>query len=214
MKKANLLFLAAGLFFFQSLHAQFRMRPRYRRPAQRSYQQPNVKPALSLSFGYGYPNLDKNNLLGFYQYNRGPLTQKGPVFGSLDYRFNRTTSIGAMVSYGRIEAPYYAYNATAAQPDFTGYLTNWSAMLNLIRYMPGSATVSPYLRTAFGINIWNQNYLDKNGVKVLNAVPDAPAFAYQAGLGVKFHFTQHTGAFLEAGYGKYIVSAGLTFKLN
>lgn len=215
MKKTTLLLLLAGLFFSETARAQFRMRPRYRRPAQQASRQSDYKPALSLSFGYGYPNLDKNYLLDFYQYNRGSVTQKGPAFGSLDYRFNRNTSIGAMVSYGKVEAPYYAYNSSApATPDFTGYLTNWSAMLNLVRYMPGSTTVSPYLRTAFGVNVWNQNYLNAVGNKVITALPDAPAFAYQASLGVKFHFTQHAGAFVEAGYGKYIVSGGLTFKLN
>ncbi len=214
MKKTAIFLFLISLFFFETTHAQFRMRPRYHRPPRNAYQQPYYKPALNLAFGYGYPNLDKVYLLDFYQYNRGSVTQKGPVFGSLDYRFNRNTSIGAMVSYGKVEAPYHAYNSTTAMPDFTGYLTNWSAMLNLVRYMPGSASVSPYLRTAVGVNIWNQNYLDKNGSKVLAAVPDAPALAYQASLGVKFHFSQHAGAFVEAGYGKYIVSAGLTFKLN
>lgn len=216
MKQAKLIFLFAGLFFFYQSQAQFmRMRPRYRQPVRRGYQDPSFKPALSLSFGYGYPNLDKYSLLDFYGAYRGSASQKGPVFGSLDYRVNRTTSIGAMVSYGEVKAPYYNYNsATPTQPDFTGQLTNWSAMLNMVRYMPGSASVSPYLRTAFGVNIWDQNYTDKSGNKVVANLPEAPVFAYQAALGVKFHFTQHSGAFLEAGYGKYIVSAGLTFKLN
>lgn len=216
MKKAKFLILTAGLFFFYyRSQAQFiRMRP-HRQPVRRSHQNPGFKPALNLSFGYGYPNLDKSSLLDFYGAYHGSATQKGPIFGSLDYRFNRTTSIGAMVGYGRIEAPYYAYNSTTATtPDFTGYLTAWSVMLNLVRYMPGSASVSPYLRTAFGVNIWNQNYLDKTGNKIFTSVPDVPALAYQASLGVKFHFTQHAGAFVEAGYGKYIVSGGLTFKLN
>lgn len=215
MKKTTLLLFFAGLFLFETAHAQIRMRPRYRRPAPQASQQSGYKPALSLSFGYGYPNLDKDHLLDFYQYTRSPAIQKGPLFGSLDYRFNRNTSIGAMVSYGKAEAPYYAYNSSpSATPAFTGYLTNWSAMLNLVRYMPGSKTASPYLRTAFGVNVWNQNYLNAAGAKVVTALPDAPAFAYQASLGVKFHFSQHAGVFAEAGYGKYIVSGGLTFKLN
>jgi len=215
MKKNNLLLFAAGLFFFHSSQAQFRMRPRYRRPARQTYQQPYFKPELNFSIGYGYPNLDKNALLDFYQYYRGSTTQQGPIFGSLDYRFNRTTSIGAMVSYGKVSAPYYDYNsASTTQPNFTGRLENWSVLLNLVRYMPASPVVTPYVRTAFGINIWNQNYLDAAGNKVVTALPDPPAFAYQAGIGAKFNFSKHAGAFVEAGYGKYIVSAGLSFKLT
>lgn len=215
MKKASLLLLVATFFIYHSSFAQFRTRPRFRQRVQRSYQEPNYKPALSFSLGYGYPNLDKNSLLDFYQYYHGSVSQKGPVFGSLDYRFNRTTSVGAMVSYGKVDAPYYGYNATAGAPSaFSGHLENWSVLLNFVRYLPGSASVSPYMRTSFGVNVWNQNYLDGTGTKVFTALPDLPVFAYQARLGVKFHFSQHAGAFLEAGYGKYIVSAGLSFKLN
>lgn len=215
MKKINLLFLALGLFLFQFSQAQFRMRPRYRRYPQEVYRQPYFKPEVNFSIGYGYPNLDKNVLLDFYQYYRGSATPQGPVFGSLDYRFNATTSIGAMVSYGKIHAPYYNYNSpTQAQPDFTGRLDNWSVMLNLVRYMPAGPAVTPYLRTAFGVNIWDERYVDASGNKIPTAVPDPPAFAYQASLGAKFNFDKHTGAFVEVGYGKYIVSAGLSLKLN
>lgn len=215
MKKISLLLFVSALFFFHSSHAQFGMRPRYRQHPRRNYEQPYFKPELSFSVGYGYPNLDKNSLLEFYQDYRGSATQKGPVFASLDYRFNLTTSIGIMASYGKVSAPYYSYNSTTqTQPDFTGHLENTSVLLNLVRYMPVGSVVTPYVRTAFGINIWNQNYLDATGNKVVNGLPDLPAFAYQAGLGAKFNFGKQAGAFVEAGYGKYIVSAGLSFKLT
>lgn len=216
MKKMTLLFLAAGLLIFQSSQAQFRvMRPRYPRPVRRSYPMPYFKPELHLSLGYGYPNLDKNALLEFYNFYRGTGNQQGPVFGSLDYQFSRTNSVGLLFSYGSINAPYYAYNsASPNQADFTGRLKNYSMLLNLVRYMPAGNVVTPYLRTAFGINLWDQHYIDPSGNKISAPLPDPPAFAYQVGLGAKFHFDKHTGAFVEAGYGKYIVSAGLTFKLT
>jgi hypothetical protein len=215
MKKISLLFFVTGIFIFQSAQAQFRMRPRYRRRVPENIQQPYFKPELNLSIGYGYPNLDKNALLDFYQAYRGSGTQQGPVFGALDYRINRGTGIGLMFSYGKVDAPYYNYNSTAtAPPAFTGHLENKSVLLNLMRYMPVSTAVTPYVRTAFGINIWSQSYVDATGNKVITALPDPPAFAYQAGIGAKFNFGKHAGAFVEAGYGKYIVSAGLSFKLN
>jgi hypothetical protein len=223
MKKLSLLMLVAGMFVFASSHAQVGiwMGPRYPRyprrpPVRRSYPMPYFKPELHFSVGYGYPNLDKNALLAFYQFYRGSVDQKGPVFGSLDYQFSRSNSLGIMFSYGSANAPYYAYNATTPnQPDFTGQLKNYSVLLNLVRYMPtGTNVITPYLRTAFGINVWDQHYLDATGNKIPTAIPDPPTFAYQVGLGAKLRFDKHTGAFIEAGYGKYIVSAGLSFKLT
>ncbi len=51
---------------------------------------PPFKPTLNLSFGYGFPNLDVNELPIFTKLYRGSVSsQMGPVTGTIDYRFAR-----------------------------------------------------------------------------------------------------------------------------
>lgn len=211
MKKC-LALLATVILIIGTANAQviIRSRPYVRARTLRNKHIPKFEPVVNFSLGYGFPDLDRNQLLDFYNEYRGTVSQTGPVFGSIDYQFMRAMSIGIMVSYGKVTAPYYQYNNSALA--FTGKLQSWSVMLDFIRYIPASEKVSPYLRTAIGINIWQQNYTDPSGNEAVIA-SNPTDLAYQVGLGAKFKLSKQTGLFLEAGYGKYIISGGLTFKL-
>ncbi|MBS1655833.1 MAG: hypothetical protein JSU05_13360, partial [Bacteroidetes bacterium] len=138
--KRYLLILSAIFLFTISLQAQYiyRMRPgpRYR-PAPRHQNLPKFDPEVYLKVGYGFPNLDKNDLLWFNNYYTGTAKQNGPISASIDYRFKRSSSVGLMVMYGKLNAPYYSFNSNAsAPPSFYGHLESWSVMLNLVRYIP------------------------------------------------------------------------------
>ena len=214
MRKYTVLFVLAGIFGFSTTYAQYGygMRP-HRHPSNRYpvYNLPPFKPTVLLSFGYGLPNLDKDQMLLFSDHYQGKVQQTGPIFGSIDYQFNRTTSIGAAVSYGKVSSPYYDYNGNP-DPDLYGKLEDWSIMLDMVRYMPLSKTVSPYLKTSVGVSMWNENYTDSYGNKVVFG--DNPGmFAYQISVGARFDVASQTGLFIEAGYGKYILAGGLSFKL-
>ncbi len=175
-------------------------------------QQQQFQPSVDINLGYGLPNLDKNNLAVFSNAYQGTISQQGPFTGSVDYRFSPMMSIGVMGTYGKVSAPYYDYSSTSNVPDFTGKLENWSLMFNMISYMPSyDRKVEPYLRTAIGINNYTQSYLDAGGNKAA-IVGNPSQLAYQASIGAKFHLSKQAGIFLEAGYGKYIFSGGLSLK--
>ena len=186
--------------------------PGYRhRPRQQQMDLPIFHPSVNLSFGYGFPNLDKDQLPDFYNLYKGTTTsQTGPVTGAIDYRFSRNMSIGVLVTHGKVSVPYYNYNETST-PQLTGSLDNWGVMLNFMRYIQTTGKISPYLRTAIGMNTWQQNYTNAQGSKVnMDGTPSE--LAYQVGLGADFYVSKNAGLFLEAGYGKYILHGGLTFK--
>jgi opacity protein-like surface antigen len=184
-------------------------RPHPRR--QQNENLPSFKPTLNISLGYGFPNLDKNELPEFTNMYLGTTTsQLGPLNGSIDYRFSRNMSLGIMVTHGTITAPYYNYGSSST-PALTASLNNWSVMLDFIHYIPASEHVTPYIRTAIGVNSWQQNYTDDQGNKV-NMDGSPSDLAYQIGLGANFYVTKNYGLFLEAGYGKYILQGGLTFR--
>jgi hypothetical protein len=175
-------------------------------------KKPVFQPTLNLSFAYGFPNLDQNELVEFYDEYKGSVTQKGPFIGSIDYQFSPNMSIGVMGTYGKVTTPYYNYNSAGNVPDFTGSLENWSIMFNVMSYMPSyNRQVEPYLRTAIGINNWKQSYLDPSGNKAAD-LSNPTQLAYQASLGARINLSKGAGFYLEGGYGKYIVSGGLTLK--
>jgi len=188
--------------------------PGYGRPpyARRRVQNlPPFKPTVNISFGYGFPNLDKYALAQFNNmYQGNTTTQLGPITGAVDYRFSRMMSIGVLVTHGKVSAPFYYYNAPAT-PALTGSLDNWSVMLNFVRYLSAGDRVAPYIRTAIGVNTWQQNYSDGQGNKLnLGGTPDE--LAYQVGLGADFYLAKNAGLFIEGGYGKYILQGGLAFR--
>jgi len=191
--------------------------PMYGRPYPRRRQQkdpnaPKFTPIVRFSLGYGYPNLDKSQMASFYNYSLSNIKQTGPITGALDYQYSQSSSIGLMVSHGQVSGSYYDYNNPTGPPVMNGSLDNWSVMVNMMNYMPGGEKVTPYFRTAVGINIWTPNYSDAVGNKV-NGLSDPNQLAYQISLGANIHLSKNTGLFMEAGYGKYIVQGGLSFKL-
>ena len=170
---------------------------------------PKFERAVLLSFGYGFPNLDKEQLISFANYSRGSFSQTGPITGAIDYRFSRMMSIGIMVTHGKVTVPYTAFNGNSA---IKGSLENWAFMLNFVRYIPvPNKKISPYLRTALGVNSWKESYTDESGAN-LNFFDPPTDFAYQAGIGANFSLSKNAGFFIEAGYGKYILHGGLSFR--
>lgn len=216
MKKYILLIICA-LFLLPTLDAQIIFRtaphPQFRKralPVYRTRHLPNFKPTINISFGYGIPNLDKYELPGFWDYYHTSVVQKGPIYGSIDYQFMRNMSLGITWSYGKVSADYYNYNNDAFA--FTGNLKNTSLMLNIVRYIPSrNEKIEPYFKTAIGLNLWSQDFLDPSGKKVVIA-DDPTELTYQVGIGTILMLSKQAGFFIEAGYGKYIFSGGLTFK--
>lgn len=173
---------------------------------------PEFEPTVNISVGYGFPNIDKTYLPEYYDVYPGTVSQSGPFTGSLDYQFSRRMSIGIMVTHGTVSAPYYDYYSSSEIPVFKARLESWSFMFNLIRYIPISQKATPYMRTAIGINSWEQDYTDANGNKIAIAPVGLPDLAYQAGIGAKFNLSKKAGLYVEAGYGKYILHGGLSVK--
>ncbi len=188
---------------------------RYRVRPQRQYRQPTQSPpfdpVVELSLGYGFPNLDKNYLPQYYNAFNTSNSFTGPFTGSLNYRFSRTSSVGLLVTHDITKAPYY--NSSGAQtPVFNASLNNWAFMLNIVNYLPGNRAVTPYTRLAIGLNSWQQNYTDGSGNKIAVQPANLPDLAYQVALGANFRLSDKMGFFAEAGYGKYILQTGLSFK--
>ena len=215
-------FVIVALLFSSTVKSQVFIGPGYyapryhTRPYRSMRQQTPVthfNPYVELSGGYAFPNLDKTLLPDYNGEYHNTATQTGPFAGALNYRFSQRASIGLLVTHGMVQAPYYNANGASPQPDFNVKLNNWAFMVNLVNYLPGNTIISPYTRVALGVNSWQQNATDGNGNKLPMQNIPLPDLAYQLSLGAKFKLSKNTGFFMEAGYGKYILQAGLTVKL-
>lgn len=228
MKKHLLAFLLLFLLIGSAAEAQYyvvrpprarvRVSPGYRRPpmrqapTQQKKKQSNFEPTLNFSAGYGYPNLDKDQFADFFNRYQGTVSQTGPINAAIDYRFSKNMSIGIAGTYGKVSVPYYSFQTGSDIPDFTGTLKNYSIMLNILSYIPANNQhFEPYLRTAIGLNIWDQQYLDASGASAA-VVSEPSQFAYQVALGTDIQLSKRSAFFVEAGYGKYIVNGGLKLK--
>ena len=208
MQKGILLGLILVACFHES-NAQYGGRYGRDYHRQRFQEIQNFKPSLDVSIGYGFPNLDKYLLTDFYNYYQGSTTQTGPIIASVDYRFAPRMAIGVMVNYGKVSRPYY--NAYTGEQDFTGSITNTALLLNFTRYLGSSQKILPYTRTAIGINTGTSKYVTSDGGKAADT-DEGTSLAYQVGMGVQFNATKNGGFFVEAGYGKYILSGGLKLR--
>lgn len=216
----KLLLPALIIFLLLSTIADAQVIMRRRPPGRMSPRQqerirerlPKFEPTVNLTIGYGVPNLDKEFLPEYYDLYHTSATQKGPFTASLDYQFSRRMSIGLMVTHGTVSTPYYDYYNPSDEPVFLAKYENWSLLLNLVRYIPAGKKVSPYLKTAIGINLWEQQYTDADHNDLAVGEVSLPDLAYQAAIGVRFNLSAKAGLFVEAGYGKYVAQGGLAFK--
>jgi hypothetical protein len=214
MLREKLIYLLLLSLFVTTSNAQVVV---HRGPGLNSDQKGNLfiapvfKPFVNIFIGYCYPNVDQNYLPRYEEMYPGHISQAGPLMAALDYQFNRKTSIGIIITWGDVRTSYY--DSSSHQEIFTAKLSSWSCMLDVVRYIPVNQKVFPYIRTAIGINSWNQDYTDIDGSKASVKPVILPRLAYQAGVGAKFIVVGNVAVFIEGGYGKYVFDTGLSVKL-
>ncbi len=173
---------------------------------------PTIKPFVNIFIGYCYPNVDQNYLPRYEKMYHKDISQTGPLMAAIDYQFSKKTSIGLVITRGIVSASYYD-SLSSTQEKFTAKFYNWSCMLDVVRYILVSQKIFPYIRTAIGVNSWNQDYTAIDGSKASVKPVILPRVAYQAGIGAIFIVLRNTSVFIEGGYGKYVFDAGLSVKL-
>ncbi|HYJ62286.1 MAG TPA: hypothetical protein VEV62_00955 [Parafilimonas sp.] len=210
-------YYGGGIYLQRGYRRPPRPIQRYQRYPRQKQRQQTYHPTVNLSFGYGYPNLDKNYFPSQFNgavnaYEGNTFKQTGPVTGALDFQFSKYNSIGVMGTYGKVSVPYYDFNSNSNIASFNGDIKSWSVLFNMMTYFPSYETVSPYIRTAIGISTHNEDYTYPDGSKAVIGGNNLTDLAYQVSIGARFNMSPNAGFFLEAGYGRYIASGGLTFR--
>lgn len=163
------------------------------------------------SLQYGFPNTIKNSLESVFGFSQTNKKSFGPVSIAYEYHVNELMSIGASISYGSYSADYQ--DNFGANLAFRGTLRNTAILLQTTRYMETDKKASLYAKGSIGLNLWSGEYKKPDGTDFKNFNAPTP-LGYNAMVGVKYSFSKKAFGYLEAGYGKYIVAAGLSVKLN
>lgn len=163
------------------------------------------------SIQYGFPNTIKNSLETIFGFNQTNKKSFGPVSIAYEYHVNELMSIGASLSYGTYSADYK--DVFGANVAFKGTLRNTAILLQSTRYLESDNKALFYGKGSIGINLWSGEYRRTDGTDFKNFNAPSPV-GYNAVVGVKYGFSKSSFGYLEAGYGKYIVAAGLSLKLN
>jgi hypothetical protein len=163
------------------------------------------------SVQHGFPNTIKNSMENFIGFNQTNKKSAGPVSISYEYHANALLSLGISFSYSSYSADYK--DILGAGVTFKGTLRNPAILLQSTKYFENNGKALLYAKGSIGINLWSGEYTDGNNGDFQNMNFPSP-LGYNAVVGVKYGFSPNNYGYIEAGYGKYVVAAGISFKLN
>jgi len=178
---------------------------------KKRYTFPFEKKDQFISFQHGFPNTIKNSLESFFGFDQTNKKSIGPVSIAYEYHIKPEFSIGINLSYASYSADYKdVFGFSAA---FTGKIRNTALMIHSIKYFQNESKYLIYAKGNVGLNLWSGEYRSANGDEYKNFNAPTPV-AYNAMVGVKYGLTSSIYPYIEAGYGKYVVAAGISFKLK
>lgn len=164
-----------------------------------------------ISVQYGFPNVSKSLLESFPLFTQTNKKNFGPVSLSYDYHISADMSIGATLLYSSYSASYK--DILASSLSFNGKLRNTAILVQSTKYLAAKEKLFLYAKGSIGLNLWSGEYTAPDGSDFKNFNAPTPV-GYTAMVGGKYLFTPNMLGYLEAGYGKYIVAAGLSFKVR
>ena len=195
----------------KSIFFAFLLLPFFAKSQNKAKPFPFEKGSQIISVQYGFPNLIKKSLESFPGFTESNKKSTGPVSLSYEYHFRPLLSLGISVSYSAYSAEFkdmFGFNAA-----FTGKLRNIALMLQTVKYFDVESNFLFYTKAKIGLNLWSGEYTNANGSTYKNFNAPTPV-ASNLMLGAKYPFSKSVIAYLEAGYGKYIMAAGVSFPLK
>lgn len=175
------------------------------------------KGAQFATIGYGFPNNMATylNLGGFGSFLSTSTSKSGfgPVFVGYEYMFSDYSGLGANIAYANATQ---VYKGLIGIGDITGKISGFSILASYTRHIESNKPkFDPYMRGAFGLNIWKGSYKDASNNDYQSFTAPTPV-AYQALIGARYFFNEHTAVFGEVSYStlKFTANAGISFKLK
>jgi opacity protein-like surface antigen len=183
--------------------------------AQSSVKGQNFNPGdITLSAGYGFPNLTKTafNLAEGDNINSIFI---GPIYGKAEFAINETVGFGVNFAYAMGSATYQTQDN---EIDSLFYNTNfkytsYSVLARFNFHFGNSATFDPY--AGFGMGYRNANYRYSGGDPddVPNDINGFNHFGLDFTIGGRLYLTENIAVYGEVGIAKTPIQVGLVVKL-
>lgn len=188
---------------------------------------------FSISLGAGFPNkiqATSSGIVKVFKLNRDVGSSTPFYMISGEYRPNRSIGIG----------PYFGYFKSDSEilgvVDLIGSLLGNEQILGRSEYrvfslgirgvayrdLLGIQRLETYAATFIGYNIVDDDIsLDLTGDDTIDGLLSTfasninyPSISYEVNVGGRYHFSELFAAYVEAGFGNYLVNAGITYKLK
>lgn len=168
------------------------------------------------SIGYGFPNNMATylSLGGFGSFLSTSSTKSGfgPIFAGYEYMISDYSGIGMNIAYGNATQ---TYKGLIGIGDVTGKISGFSFLVSYTRHLEAKEKLDPYMRGAFGLNVWKGSYKDAANNDYQSFTAPTP-IAYHALIGARYFFNDKVAGFGELSYStlKFTANAGICFKLK
>lgn len=177
---------------------------------------------IHFSYGYGAPRLD-SKLFEFHKNEIEYFTRGiGPFIFKAEYGIKRNLSIGLSFTYIKYNSEFkrIRFDSTHLKDLPFVYGTtvhDIAAMLRVNYHKVITPRLDIYLGGGAGYNMWMSkdytNYWPDQDSLNLQFVKPFPVI-FEASAGFRYFVLNRTALFIEAGYGKSVVQAGVVFKFR
>lgn len=178
--------------------------------------------AMVVTVGYGFPNLTKM-IFKLYQNEIGyKVSGFGPAHAKFEYGLS--DKIGVGVSMGLVTSKVsWTYEETTYDP-VTGYANGTATyeegfkgssfvVLARMNYHFGTTDkLDPYWGFGAGYNANGFKYYNTNPNSIEDIKLAGLPIGFESTVGMRYYFTDNIGAYMELGWGKSLLQAGLAAK--
>jgi hypothetical protein len=177
---------------------------------------------MLFALGYGFPNFGKTLLTASEDEINWKATGFGPMHFRFEYALSETWGIGLSSNFNKFGYSYDDQSQTGVDangnPVYTtyNYKYDWTAINFLVRFNKHWAAGSRadiFSGTGIGYNHRVIKYTSTDPNAVEESFDNILPIGFESTIGVRIFFTPNIAGYIEAGWAKDILQAGICYKI-
>jgi len=174
-----------------------------------------------VQLGYGFPNLGKSLLTSGTEDGDYKAFGIGPIHARFEYGITDRYGIGVsinMVSFGaKWTSEGYTYDSNGFMTGTTTYdhkdkIGSWNILIRFNRHWDVNDKVDIYGGFGLGYNSWKWSHETNDPDYSDDSFSFPIPVGYEATVGLRYYFTDNIGAYIEGGWSKSLLQAGIAMK--
>jgi outer membrane protein W len=166
-----------------------------------------------VTLGYGFPNLGKSVLKLSETVTDNKAFGIGPVHLKYEHAVSDKVGLGISAGYVAFGSDYDDYDSYSNTTyHYKETVTRLGILARFNYHFANSEKFDPYFGFGAGYNYFNWTDKPTDGGPEKLDIPNIFPVAFEGSIGARYYFTKSIGAYLEVGFGKSLVQAGLAAK--